>query len=164
MKISPAIKGIITAILMIGMTLMIYNQGENTDTRLQYLVYVIYAIGIVWTLVAFRQTIEYTGTFGNIFNHGFRCFIVVTLIMTLFNVLFFNTHPEFKENSAKAYKEQLEKSLEKNEILPIDIEPKMATFKKQYTLSIVSFAIFGYLIIGVAVTATISALLMRRKE
>jgi hypothetical protein len=39
----------------------------------------------------------------------------------------------------------------------------VATFKKQYTLKLVSGAIFGYLIIGAGVTAVISALLIRRK-
>ncbi len=164
MKISPAIKGIITALLMIGVILMIYNQGKNADTRLQYLVYAIYAIGIVWTLVAFRQTAAFTGSFGNLFGQGFRCFIVVTLFMALFYGIFNYTHPEFAEESAKFYREQLELAVAKNERLPTDIDPEVATFKKQYTLKLVSGAIFGYLIIGVAVTAAISAFLMRRKD
>ncbi len=164
MKISPAIKGIITAILMIGIILMIYNQGKNADTRLQYFVYAIYAIGIVWTLITFRQTEAYTGSFGNLFSQGFRCFIVVTLFMALFYGIFNYSHPEFAEESAKVYREQLELSVAKNQRLPTEVDSEVATFKKQYTLKLVSGAIFGYLIIGVAVTAAISAFLMRRKD
>ena len=58
MKISPAIKGIITAALMIGMILLIFNIGKDADARLQYAVYAIYALGIVWTLVTFRHIQE----------------------------------------------------------------------------------------------------------
>ncbi len=163
MKISPAIKGLITATLMISFILLIFNMGKNADARLQYLVYAIYAVGIVWTLVTFRQTAAYTGSFGNLFNQGFRFFIVVTLFMTLFYGIFF-TQPEFMEESAKGYRENLEQSVAKNEILPTDVEPKVATYKKQYSLSIVSGAIFGYLIIGVVVTAAISVFLIKRKE
>jgi hypothetical protein len=49
-------------------------------------------------------------------------------------------------------------------MLPTQVDPEVATYKKQYTLKLVSGAIFGYLIIGVVVTAAISAFLMRRKE
>ncbi|MEO5945474.1 MAG: DUF4199 domain-containing protein [Chitinophagaceae bacterium] len=164
MKISPAIKGMITAVLMISVILVIFNMGKNADARLQYAVYAIYAIGIVWTLVAFRQTAAYTGSFGNLFNQGFRCFIVVTLLMAVFYGVFNYIHPEFGEESAKIYKEQLEASVAKNERLPIEVESEVATYKKQYTLKLVSGAIFGYLIIGVAVTAAISVFLIKRKE
>ncbi len=163
MKISPAIKGIIIATLMIAVILFIYNLGKEADTRLQYLVYGIYAIGIFWTIFAFRQSGSFTGTFGNLFNQGFRCFIVVTLLMTLFYWIFNSQHPEFAEESAKVYRAQLEQSVLKNEKLPTEIEPEVATFKKQYTLRLVSGAIFGYLIIGVAVTAALSVFLIKRK-
>ena len=164
MRISPAIKGLITGVLMISTILLIYYQGKNADTRLQYIVYALYGFGIFWTLITFRKTAAFTGSFGNLFSHGFRCFIVVTLIMALFYGIFNYSHPEFAEESAKAYRVELEKSVAKNEILPTDVDNEVATYKKQYTLKLVSGAIFGYLIIGVAVTAAMSALLMRRKE
>lgn len=164
MKISPAIKGMITAVIMISIILLIFNMGKNADARLQYIVYAMYAVGIVWTLVSFRQTAAYTGTFGNLFNQGFRCFIVVTLLMALFYGIFNYIHPEFAEESAKDYKEQLEASVAKNERLPTEVESEVATYKKQYTLKLVSGAIFGYLIIGVVVTAAISVFLIKRKE
>lgn len=164
MKISPAIKGIITAVIMVAIILLIYNNGKGADTRLQYLVYAIYAIGIVWTMVSFRLSSAFTGSFGNLFGQGFRCFIVVTLIMALFYGIFNYTHPEFAEESSKVFREQLELSVAKNEVLPTEIEPQVATYKKQYTLKLVSGAIFGYLIIGVAVTAVISVFLIRRKD
>ncbi len=163
MKISPAIKGIITAVLMIGMILLIFNIGKDADARLQYAVYAIYALGIVWTLVTFRQTIAYTGSFGNLFNQGFRCFIVVTLIMALFYGIFNYSHPEFAEESAIAYKEQLlaEKNSSKT---PDEIEEATHSYKKGYNMAVVYGSIFGYLIIGVAVTAAISVFLIKRKE
>lgn len=163
MKITPAIKGIITAALMTAIILLIYNIGENADPRLQYVVYAIYAVGIVWTLVAFRQTAAYTGTFGNLFNQGFRCFIVVTLIMAIFYGIFNYSHPEFAEESAKIYKEQLlaEKNSSKT---PDEIEEAARSYKKGYNMTVVYGSIFGYLIIGIAVTAAISVFLIKRKE
>ncbi|MEO7394549.1 MAG: DUF4199 domain-containing protein [Chitinophagaceae bacterium] len=160
MKLSPAKKGLITAALMIALFLAIYYSGKDADVRIQYLVYIIYAMGITWTVIAYRQSSAFTGKFNDIFSQGFKCFIVVTLLIALFYGIFNYQHPEFAEETAKAYKEQL--IIEKQK-LPMEIESEMATYKKQYTLKLVSGAIFGYLIIGAAVTAAASALLIRRK-
>jgi hypothetical protein len=164
MKINPALKGLLTAAAMISVILAIYNAGEDAGTKWQFLVYIFYALGIVWTLFAFRRTAKFTGTFGNLFAQGFKCFIVVTLLMALFYGLFNYFNPAFKEIAANAYREALLGGLAKDKnILPTAIDKEVATYKKQYTLKLVSGAIFGYLIIGVGVTAVTSILLTRRK-
>ena len=159
-KLVPAIKGLITAVAMIAAFLGIYYAGKDADTRLQYLVYILYALGIAWTVIAWRQSSSFTGKFGDIFSQGFKCFIVVTLVIALFYGIFNYLHPEFRDEAAAAYQEQLVKQKDK---LPPDIESEVATYKKQYTLRLVSSAIFGYLIIGAGVTAVLSVLLTRRK-
>jgi hypothetical protein len=160
MKISPALKGLITAAVMIAIFLLIYSQGKDADPRLQYAVYLAYGLGILWAIVAYRRSEKFTGKFGDNYNQGFRCFIVVTLMMDLFYGVFNYFHPEFAEESALAYKEQMLKEKQK---LPNEIDSEVATYKKQYTLKLVSGAIFGYLIIGAGVTAVISILSARRK-
>jgi hypothetical protein len=157
-KLRPTVKGLITAALMIAVFLGVYHAGK--DAGLQYLVYIIYALGIAWTVVAYRQSPAFTGKFGDIFSQGFRCFIVVTLAVALFYGIFNYQHPEFAEETSIAYKERL---IKENLKLPTEIESEVATFKKQYNLKLVSGAIFGYLIIGAGVTAVLSALLTRRK-
>ena len=159
-KLRPPVKGLITAAVMIAVFLGIYYAGKDADPRLQYLVYIIYALGITWTVVAYRQSTSFTGKFGDVFSQGFKCFIAVTLVIALFYGIFNYQHPEFAEETSKAYKEKL---ITENQKLPTEIESEVATFKKQYTLKLVSGAIFGYLIIGAGVTAVISALLSRRK-
>jgi len=159
-KLTAAVKGSITAIGMIAVFLGIYYAGKDADARFQYMVYILYALGITWTAVAYRQSASFTGKFGDVFSQGFKCFIVVTLVIALFYGIFNYQHPEFAEETSKAYKEKL---IKENQKLPTEIESEVATFKKQYTLKLVSGAIFGYLIIGAGVTAVLSALLTRRK-
>lgn len=166
MRITPVIKGIITSAVMIGIILLIYRAGDKADTRFQYLVYISYALGIIWTVMAYRMSANFTGKFGDTFNQGFRCFVVVVLVVAAFYGVFSYSHPEFVEESAIAYKEQLIEAGKKasdKQMLPDQIDKEVATFKKQYTLKLVSGAIFGYLIIGAGVTAILSALFIRRK-
>ena len=158
--LSPALIGLITAALMILVVLFIYRERERVDTDLQYLVYIIYAIGIIASLLLYRFSPAFTGRFGGLFNQGFRCFIIVTICMVLFTGVFSAMHPEFAEESSQAYKTELLKQKEKT---PEEVDRETASYKKQYTLRLVSVSIFGYLIIGAGVTAVTSALLTRRK-
>ena len=156
---SPGLKGLITALLMIGVVLYIYFNEAKVNPNLQYLIYALYAGGVIWTLLAYKRSPIFTGTFGGLFAQGFRCFIIVTIIMVSFTGIFSLMHPEFAEDSARAYKVELLKERSKT---PDEIEKEAADYKKQYTLRLVSVSIFGYLIIGAGVTALGSALLTRR--
>ena len=158
-RILPAIKGAITGLLMIGIVLAVYYSGQPSDSNIQYLIYAVYGVGIIWTLLAYRRSASFTGKFTDIFSQGFRCFIVVTLMMVLFTFVFNKMHPEFAEQSAASYKEHLLK--QKDKLVP-DIDKEVANAKKNYNTVLVYGAIFGYLIIGAGVTAVVSAILTRR--
>jgi uncharacterized membrane protein YraQ (UPF0718 family) len=161
MKLLPAVKGVITAALMISVVLITYYSGMPANSPFQYLIYAFYALGIVWTIVAYRQSDQFTGRFADSFARGFRCFIIVILLMTIFTFVFSKMHPEFAEESAKAYREELIKDKSK---LPDDIDKDIARYKKNYTTMLVYGSIIGYLIIGAGVTAAISAFIPKRKQ
>jgi len=160
MKLSPAIKGVFTASVMIAISLITYYSGLPANSPFQYLIYAVYALGITWTVVAYRNSESFTGQFGALFNQGFKCFIVVTLLMVAFTGMFSKMHPEFAEESAKSYKEEL--VLKSTDKTPSDIDEDVVRYKKGYTLALIYGSIFGYLIIGAAVTAATSLLLRRR--
>lgn len=160
MRLSASIKGLITAALMILVFLLVFRYSNNQGSNLQYLVYALYGAGIVWTLFSYRYNSAFTGRFSDAFQQGFRCFVVVTLSMALFYWVFNKMHPEFVEQTALTLKEQL---IAEKSKLPPEIEDAVSTFKKQYTLKLVSGAIFGYLIIGAGITGAVSAIITRRK-
>ncbi|HWR32443.1 MAG TPA: DUF4199 domain-containing protein [Chitinophagaceae bacterium] len=160
-KLAPAVKGIITAFIMIAIALWVYYADLPPDSAIQYLIYLAYASGILWTLIAYRRSPAFTGKFGDLFSQGFRCFIIVILCIIFFYWLFNYLHPEFRQQMADTLRKQLTDAKDK---MPSDIEKDVAAFKKQYVISLISRAIFGYLIIGAGVTAAASALLTRRKN
>lgn len=161
LRITPFFKGAITGALMIAVVLGFYY-SKQPDSPAQYIIYGIYAAGIVWTLLAYRNSEAFTGKFGDLFGQGFRCFVVVTLMLVAFTLLFNKLHPEFAEESANAYKTELLKNPPKNMLGP-DIDKAVNQYKNNYTLVLIYGSIFGYLIIGAGVTALGSALLTRRK-
>ena len=159
-KLSPAIKGLITAILMIAASLYIYANKNTIDARAQYLVYALYAVGIIWAITAFAPSAEGAGRFRDFFSQGFKCFIVVTLVMVILTHIFIKTHPEYAEAEAKSTKEYYQKEGNK---LPAEIDDLAAQAKKHYALAYISVSIFGYLIFGTVVSAITAFVVNRRK-
>ncbi len=161
MKLSPLVKGIITAVVMIGFSLVAYYFIPEKSS-LHYLVYGIYAAGVCWTLIAYRKSPSFSGRFSDNFNTGFKCFIIATLLMALYSFTFNKMHPEFAEEASRLYKEQ-QLSQKDNSKTPDEINAEAVGYKNGYAMAVVYGSIFGYLIIGVIVTALSSLILIRRK-
>jgi len=161
-RILPAVKGLITACLIIAASLLLYYSNQYKGSYFQYIPFLLYAAGILWTLLAYRRSGAGSGKFSELFGQGFRCFIVVTLIMVVFVWIFtLRIHSEFREESTQAYREFLVKEKQK---MPTEIDAEVATYHKQFNARFISASIFGYLIIGAGVTLALSALLMRRNQ
>ena len=152
-------KGLITGLLMVGLSLLIYYAKLAFDSPVQYVIYFVYAAGIVWTLITFSGSGNHSNKFGEFFLQGFKCFVVVTLVMVVFTFIFNKLHPEFKDEMAAAYKTEM---ISKGNTTPAEIETNIAKAKDFYIVMLISSAIFGYLIIGAVVTATVSLLVRKR--
>ncbi|MFZ1306196.1 MAG: DUF4199 domain-containing protein, partial [Ferruginibacter sp.] len=149
-NLSATKKGLITGLAMIGISLGIFYSGQPFDSPLQYLIYVAYAGGIVWTIREFSKSEENTNKFGAFFLQAFKCFIVITLLMVVFTFIFNKQHPEFKDNMVKAYTDDLVK---KGNSTPAEIAKNIESAKDYYLTMLISGAIFGYLIIGAIFSA-----------
>ncbi len=154
-------KGLITGLLMVALSLLVYYIKLPFDSPVQYLIYIVYAAGIVWTLIGFSRSGEGRKPFGQYFLQGFKCFVVVTLIMVVFSFIFNKLHPEFKEEMVAAYRTEL---AAKGNSTPAEIEANLAKARDFYIVMLISSAIFGYLVIGSVVTASASLLLLRKRN
>ena len=113
LKLSPALIGLITGIVMITIVMITYSARLSEDSSLQYLVFLAYAAGIVWAVLFYTRSDLYSGGFWNAFNPGLRCFVTVILIMIAFTIIFNKMHPEFTTQSAALYREMLVKGKDK---------------------------------------------------
>ena len=153
-------KGLITGLLMIALTLVLFYSKLPYDTPLQYFIFIIYALGVVWALYGYSRQDGHEGKFGQYFSQGFKCFIVVTLLMVLFTALFYWLHPEFKAEAGIAYREELKNT---GNATPAEIDAAVKKFQDFYTVMRISGAIFVNLMIGAAVSLVGSLLYARPK-
>ena len=159
--LSPLIKGIITATVMLGLSLAFLFTGiYEENSNLVYSVNVAYAAGIIWTIISFARANPGERTFSKLFNQGFRCFIIVTLIMVVYTAIVFNLHPEWADQAAEQYAKGLLNEVDRN---PEERKRMVEEAKKGFVVSNIAQAIFGYLISGAVIAAVVSGLLIRRK-
>ncbi|HTD93242.1 MAG TPA: hypothetical protein VK644_05500 [Chitinophagaceae bacterium] len=160
-KITPLYKGLITSLAMLAVTIILDLTNYTAQSGFKYLIYGLYAGGIGWTIYGFYKSPGFVDKFTNIFGQGFKCFIVITLVMVIATGVNSKMHPEWAEQSTAYYKLELMKDKSK---LPAEIESDAAAYKKAYTVSLLSTAIFGYLFIGALFTAGGAALLLMRRK
>lgn len=158
--INAAKKGLISGAIMICLSLLFFYTGQPVESPLQYLIYIVYTAGIVWTIYAYSKSEAFSNKFADSFLQGFRCFIVITLMMVIFTFLFNKLHPEFKDEMAKVYEEDLVK---KGSSTPAEIAENIAKMKQYYLTMLISGAVFGYLLFGAVIAASTSLLFLKRK-
>jgi len=152
-------KGVLTGTVMIVLSCIFFYSGQPFDSPLQYLIYVIYAGGIAWTIYEFSKAEENTNKLGPFFLQGFKCFIVITLLMVIFTFVFNKLHPEFKDDMVKAYTIDM---LKKGNTTAAEMETNLKKAKDYYLTMLLSGAIFGYLLIGSTFTLVTSLFFTKR--
>ena len=152
-------KGLITGLLMVGISLLVYYAKLPFDSPVQFIGYIVYAGGVVWTILEFSRTGNHSNKFGEYFLQGFKCFVVITLVMVVFTFIFNKMHPEFKDEMVAAYKTEM---ISKGNTTPAEMESNITKAKDFYIVMLISSAIFGYLIIGAVVTTVVSLLVRKR--
>jgi len=148
---------------MVAVGLGLFWSKADERSSVQYIGYLVYGIGIVWSITTFAKLRGGASKFGELFNQGFRCFIVVTLIMALYTFIFYRSNTRLIEEKAALTKQELLKT--ELSRTPQEIDAMIETGKKNFPLMAASGAIFQYLFIGVIVTmATAGSLYLRNKN
>jgi len=149
-SISARNKGLITGAVMIMMSMGIYAAKHNFEGGLQYIVYATYVAGILWTLFIFKKETGGEAGFKQYFAEGFKCFVVVSLLMVLFTLVFILMHPELKEQMAVLMRADYANA---PNLTPVDIENKIESAKKMFLPASLMGATLSYVAIGTLISA-----------
>ena len=153
---NPMAKALITALTMMATALIINYRLNNQPGNWQYLAYLIYAAGIGWVMIPHAKANHFNLSFGQLFSSGFRCFILVTLLMVAFTYAFLRSKPEIRQEAMDSYRNELAKQ---PDLTPAEAEKNLSGATKYFDLMMLSMAIFGYLFTGALFTLLIALLI-----
>lgn len=160
-KLSSQYTGLITAAAMISVSLLAhYALHLPAEHSYQYLLYVLFTAGVVWSLFNHRSTNPGKNSVKEYFTAGFKMFVIVALLMAAYTFVFFSFNTEFRDARIADNARLL---LEQGNHLPSEIEENSRQLKKLFMPIMVSSAVFRYLILG-AVIALIGAAFLNQKS
>lgn len=165
-KITPAVKGLITGILMVVMLLIFHVTGVEDTSPIRLLIYFIYGIGMVWAIVAFSKSSP-RSSFGNLFNAGFKCFIIVVILIVIYTIIFYKIYytmnPDVVESSLEAYRQHL--TVTEPNLTPGEIDERVNGVRQNPVIGhVYKEALFNFLIGAIVTAATAGTLSLSKKN
>jgi len=158
--ISARNKGLIVGTTMILISMAIFLAKKSFENNLQYITYTAYVAGVIWTLMAFKKEASDSISFKTFFAEGFKYFVVVTFLMVAFTLVFILLHPELKEQMAILMRADYKNA---KDMMPSDIENRIAAAKKFFLPGYLMGAILGYLVIGALSTLVTAGIISKKK-
>jgi 1,4-dihydroxy-2-naphthoate octaprenyltransferase len=125
----------------------------DPQSGFQYISYVIYIAGIIWSVTLYGKQVDYNSTFGNYFAHGFKVAALVTCIMIIYIVIILNLFPDMKEKAMDAAKKSMEA---KGKMTEDQINTALTMTRKFFMVFAIGTTLVGYLIFG-AISSLIGA-------
>lgn len=148
----PITKGIVISLVLIILGLVTYFLDLSNNKSLQYVGYLIFIVGIIWSVNLYGKQIDYNSTFGNYFAHGFKISAIVTLFMLVFTLLFIYIFPEMKEKGMEAAR----KGMEEKHMTEDQISQAMGFTQKFFMVFVIAGILVFYLFFG-AIASLIGA-------
>lgn len=151
-------KGIVISLILIVIALISYFLNLDTSGPLQWIGYLVFIAGIVWSVNLYGKQMNHVSTFGNYFAHGFKTAAVVTVIMLLYVIVFIYLFPDMKEKGIEAARKKMEA---KGELSQDQISQGLEFTRKHFMLIAIAASLFFYLVVG-AIAALIGAGITKR--
>lgn len=160
-NITPRTKGLVTVIIMIALALFFfYGLKKPFDSNYQFIIYTVYAAGIIWCLWDFKKNVPENSKFKDFFSAGFKMFVIVTLIMVFFVLIFFYLNPHITDARLAENNKLL---LAEGNHTPAEIEKNANEMKRIFIPMMLGITTFMYLFLGALVTAIAAAFLSSKK-
>ena len=157
---SPQIKGLLIALIVIILGIIGYFTGLGFSTWYNWVVNAIMFAAIIIACIHFANQKQGYVTFGNVFLHGFKITAVVGIIVLAYTLLAFTVlFPDMKEKIFEMQQAQMEKS----GIDDDKLEQGMEMMKKYFMIFLVIGVIFGTLIWG-CIASLIGAAVAKKKK
>lgn len=151
-------KAIVISLILIILGLTSYFMDFDPQGGFQYIGYVVFIAGIIWSVMSYGKQVDYNATFGKYFVHGFSVTAIITVIMILFVVVFVLAFPEMKE---KGMEKAAEKMHADKKLTEEEIQKGMDIARRFFMVGVIGVTLLFYIFFG-AVSALIGAAITKK--
>jgi hypothetical protein len=160
-NISAKYIGLITGGIMVLLSLVLFYQFKFPHTgAVKIICYSIFSVGIIITLLNFKQASKEDKTFKDYFSEGFKMFVVVVLIMAVFTFVFYKLNPQIFESILAEINKYNAADINKT---LVDVTENSDKLRRAFMPMTVATNTIMYLIIGALVTVCGAGFLSQKK-
>lgn len=160
MKLTATYKGLITGVTMVLIS-SYFSWRHDLFNPLMYATYITYIAGVMWALLSFSLTPDNDGKFMTLFSEGFKCFVIITLLMVLFWWAYLKLNPQEIEQGIQAGKKLMQ---QQGNSTPAEIDAAVIENRKHALTILISLYVLKYLILGTSITIFGTLLISKRKK
>lgn len=142
---TPTTKGMVLGLILIVIALATYFSGIKVNGGIQWLGYIIFCAGIIFSISQYGKQVDYASTYGNYFAHGFKISAIVTILMIVYVVIFISLFPEFKDKAM----EEARKGMQTKNLSEEQMDKAIEISRKFFMVFLIGGTLFGYLLFGV---------------
>jgi len=159
MKLKATLKGLVTGMLMILLSVtLFYGMKVEPSGPQQIWVIVLFIAGIIWSLLDFHHSPKYSATkFKDYFSEGFKTFIIVTLMMVLYTGVFYKLNPSIVEAVISSNEALV---LQMGDKTPAEISENSNKLRSIFMPMTISLTTVTYLFFG-AITTLIGSIFLK---
>jgi hypothetical protein len=160
MKLNATYKGLITGVTMVLISTY-FARKHDLANPLMFATYIAYIAGVMWALLSFSLTAGNDGKFMTLFSEGFKCFVIVTLLMVIFWWVYLKLNPQEIEQGIEAGKKLMQ---QQDNYTPAEIDAQAIENRKHALTVLISLNVLKYLILGTSITIFGTLLISKRKK
>lgn len=154
--------GLVTGLLMVAASLLSFYVLKNpVESNFQFVIYILFTLGILLSLVVYSKTNNGKDGFKDYFSTGFKTFVVMALLMAVFTFIFFSLNTDFRDSKIA---DNTKLIIAEGNHLPNEIAENEKKLKQMFLPIMVSSAVFRYLIMGAVITVIAAGFLSQKKK
>jgi hypothetical protein len=137
--------GLLTGIILILINVILVVLGYEGNTKVSWIASVINVGMLIYFIREHGNKLNNTLSFGELFSFGFRTTAIVTIMLTVFMIIYSYAFPESENRAMEIAREKM---MEDERLNEDTIEQAISFSRKFYFPVLIAGTIFGTMIVG----------------
>jgi len=154
------VKGVLVSLILI--VIGVIGRVTNIESQgwFRWISLIVLCIAVIWACIFYSNQMNNQVTFGNVFVHGFKMSVVITLLLIVWTILAVTViFPDTKEKALEMARQQMEDA---GKMTDSQIDQAIEATKKFFFVIVIGSILFGTLIVG-AIGSLIGAAAAKKK-
>lgn len=143
--LSHYLAGGILGLIMVVYSIVLSLIGETMNRTLANVSYLLLLVGIIYIVIQYAKSVDHDTTFGKLFSYGMKVSALVTIIILVYSIIYFQIFPDTKEMIFDKMREEM---IKQGQVSDEQIDQSVNFMRKYFNVFFIGGGIFMTMIMG----------------